>query len=383
MKEIKAIYKKFLLFSLLVYISTLTTSCRHEQDKPQNVNFDLINGKIELNFEDLLRKYEIVQLETNKECLLSGNTKYCITENYIIAIDPDKIYKFDKKGNYISTLARRGNGPDEFGTVVNPIIVPGKEILYYIDFNRIGKIQRLDIINEVLLTSIEPISGFFSIYAADNDGFIYGISNTGMNIADKESDSLSLAFKYNPDTDSLFIFRGTKKFNTSMFGNIFYGNSVDFSLLNFNYSDTLFKIKNNKLIAKYIIELEKRIGATSNSGSELRLIFENRHGYVFHKFDSEIIKRENGSLERKLISSNYLFLDKLSGKLNILESVYFKEFEQRVYLAKDSELNIFPLPVTSGEYAYWIIDAVYGKLINKSYSNDENSNPLILFGKIN
>lgn len=84
-----------------------------------------------------------------------------------------------------------------------------------------------------------------------------------------------------------------------------------------------------------------------------------------------------------MISSNYLFLDKSNGELNIIESVYFKEFNQDVFIEKESTLNIFPLPSTSGEYAYWKIDAIYGKLINQSYSNDENSNPLILFGKIN
>lgn len=375
--------KKYVVCFLLFYISTVVISCKYEQDKPINVNFDLPKGKVELNFEELLSQHEVVQLETNSECLLSGNTKYCFTENFIIAIDPHKIYKFDKKGNYISTLARRGNGPDEFGTVVNPIVVPGKEVLNYIDFNKIGTIQRLDILNERPLSSVEPISGYFSIHAADNNGFIYGISNTGMNVNAQDSDSLSLAFKYNPDIDSLFIFKGAKKFNKSMFGNIFYGNGEVFSLLNFNYSDTLFKIENGSLKAKYIIELEKRISPTSNSGSELRLIFENKNGYVFHKFDSEIITRENGSLERKMISSNYLFLDKSNGELNIIESVNFKEFNQHVYIEKESTLNIFPLPSTSGKYAYWKIDAIYGKLINQSYSNDENSNPLILFGKIN
>lgn len=375
--------KKCILFFLLFTISTLIISCRYEQDKPQNVNFDSSNGTIELNFEELLSKFEVVQLETNEECLLSGNTKYCFTKDFIIAIDPHKIFKFDKKGNYISTLARKGNGPGEFGTVVNPIIIPNKEILYYIDFNEIGKIQSLDILNETSLTSVEPIPGFFSIHAADSEGFIYGISNTGININAKENDSLSLAFKYNPEIDSLYIFKGNKKFNASMFGNILYGNGEDFSLLNFNYSDTLFRIEKGRLKAKYIIELEKRISSTSNSGSELRLIYENRRGYVFHKFDSEIIKRENGSLERNLISSNYLFLDKSDGKLNIIESIYFKEFNQHVNIQKESVLNISPLPVSYGEYAYCKIDAIYAKLINKSFSNNENSNPLLLFGKIN
>jgi len=91
--------KKYVVCFLLFYISTVVISCKYEQDKPINVNFDLPKGKVELNFEELLSQHEVVQLETNSECLLSGNTKYCFTENFIIAIDPHKIYKFDKKGN--------------------------------------------------------------------------------------------------------------------------------------------------------------------------------------------------------------------------------------------------------------------------------------------
>jgi len=337
----------------------LVIGCKQDSDKPVRIDFDAPAGLIGLELSTLLSNYEMVQLETNQESLIGVNARVCITDKHIVVINPDKILKFDRNGRFLKTIMTKGNGPGEFGTVVNPVIVAGKEILYYIDFNAIGTVQVLDLITDSLLNPAKPIQGYFSIHAGDKHGYIYGISNTGMRLnSANDIDSISLAFKYNPVTDSLFIFKGKHLFAPSMFGNVLYGNGEYLSLVNFNYSDTLFLIDNHTLVAKFIIGLKRVIGPQSNSGSEVRLIFENSNGYIFQKFDSEIAKRDNGSLERRMISSDYLYLDKQTKELFVIESINFENLNQRVCINKENDLNIYPIPVTTGEYAYFIIDAI-------------------------
>ena len=55
-----------------------------------------------------------MKLETNNEILLGQYTNYLVGEKYIITIDNDKILQFSNNGRFLRTLAKAGNGPDEF-----------------------------------------------------------------------------------------------------------------------------------------------------------------------------------------------------------------------------------------------------------------------------
>lgn len=58
-----------------------------------------------------------IQLETNAQCLIGKIAKTIIHQNRLYILDSrvtNAVYIFDLEGNWISTIARKGNGPSEY-----------------------------------------------------------------------------------------------------------------------------------------------------------------------------------------------------------------------------------------------------------------------------
>jgi len=100
----------------LIFLLILVTSCTGgNRQKPVPV-IDLQNpGQTrDILLSELLNDIRLVKLETNDEILLGQNTNYLVGERHIITIDSDKILQFSYNGGFVRTLAKAGNGPDEF-----------------------------------------------------------------------------------------------------------------------------------------------------------------------------------------------------------------------------------------------------------------------------
>jgi len=81
-----------------------------------------------------------------------------------------RIQKFDKNGNYISTIGRKGQGPGEF-IGISDILIDQQDNLYVLGGERI----------QIFNSSGEYLNGFeletsLSNFFLDSDGFIFGIS---------------------------------------------------------------------------------------------------------------------------------------------------------------------------------------------------------------
>lgn len=116
----------------LIFLLILITSCSGRTPKKEIPVFDLQNPKetIDLYLSELLDNIHIVKLETADEILLGQNTYYLAGERYIITIDNDKILQFSNNGGFLRTLAKAGNGPDEFLRVDAFALDDKKDILY-------------------------------------------------------------------------------------------------------------------------------------------------------------------------------------------------------------------------------------------------------------
>ena len=68
----------------------------------------------------LLTDPEIILLETHPQALLSNIEAIDIYQNKLYVTDwrKDKISVFDRKGNFLSTIGRRGRGPGEFSNMI-------------------------------------------------------------------------------------------------------------------------------------------------------------------------------------------------------------------------------------------------------------------------
>jgi 6-bladed beta-propeller len=100
----------------LIILLILATSCTGgNRQKPVPV-IDLQNpGETrDLYLSELLDDIRVVKLETANEILLGQHTNYLVGERYIITIDNEKILQFSNNGGFLRTLAKAGNGPEEF-----------------------------------------------------------------------------------------------------------------------------------------------------------------------------------------------------------------------------------------------------------------------------
>jgi hypothetical protein len=100
----------------LIFLLILVTSCTGgNRQKPVPV-IDLQNpGQArDIFLSELLDDIRLVKLETNDEILLGQYSNYLVGEKQIITIDSDKILQFSNNGGFVRTLAKAGNGPDEF-----------------------------------------------------------------------------------------------------------------------------------------------------------------------------------------------------------------------------------------------------------------------------
>ncbi len=83
-----------------------------------------------------------------------------------------RIQKFDKNGNYILTIGKKGEGPGEF-TDISDVLVDEEDNLYVLGTRRI----------QLFSSSGEYLNGFgletsLSNFFLDSDGFLFGISST-------------------------------------------------------------------------------------------------------------------------------------------------------------------------------------------------------------
>jgi hypothetical protein len=148
-------------------------------------------------FEDL----EYIKLETNEKCLFDkrGASVY-LTSKYVIItyFKTNSAYLFDRNtGKFIKQIGRRGQGPNEYISLVNAGAFDEKEqILYFdrltewigfhIETDEISIVKKPRILNEKIYNrSISKVANFFKI---DSDTYVgYANNFTG-------SDSIKLVF---------------------------------------------------------------------------------------------------------------------------------------------------------------------------------------------
>lgn len=331
-------------------------------------------GQVELKLSDLLTDIQVVPLQTNDSVLIGSRARAAITDQYIIILEPEKVFQFSKEGKYIRTLAVRGNGPGEFNTMVNPIIVPGEEILYYIDFKDIHSIGSINLKSGEIQKPIRFDIKKFSLFASDGEGYIYGIPNSGMKPTPDSTDLTStFAFKYNPQKEDLVRYQAKRPYCASMFGNAMIGDGRNVRFINAGYSDTLYSISNANLQAECILALESRIKGSVSLGSELRFLYPSSAGLIFQRIDSEFKNNE-----RRILKSEYMFLDK-HYQPQAIKSVTMSPFN---YTVEMNDMKVYPIPTVSGNHGYLFIDAMDYKTVNPESNVSENDNPVLVFGKI-
>ena len=412
-----------LFSSFLLSAFCLLASCQSKHTEIQVIDIDNPSGSIDLKISDLLDDITIVPLETRDDLLLTtAKDFFIVTDHFILASTGEKLLQFDRKGNYIKTLANRGNGPNEFNKLLSHIVDEQREVLYYTDYrNSQESIHGIHLKTGAFLEFTIPGLSSYAIEQTDAQGNIYGfLSSSIIRIGavtgqpSKVPDSLLLAFRYNPENKSLTTFAGYHGFhpNDSQLKTMFrQGEHIFFCLP--AYSDTLFKIQGDKIIPQYVINLRNPLTDMVKGGTNLMFLFSGMQTTMMSKYEIKMTTRNSGGeIFGIYVSINLLACLALNrkGELRSLRSITIDpialtiDMDDYIKLMNeegDSEVKISPTPVVSGAWAHYNVEAcnMVELIDNALKSNqlstaqrktleevatkiDDDSNPVLIIGKI-
>lgn len=335
--------KAFCKITLLLLISL--TSCKQATEKQFNIDIDAPQGYQDLNFSDILEDFKFVALETGDEFLVSPESNTCVSSKYIIASNNNDIHLFDIEGKYLRKLIAKGNGPEEFNTIMSLLIDDNRDILYYTDMSDYDDNSKIRRVNLKTGKHLDPIlTQNNALNYIDSKGNIWGVGHSrvlvrlGEDSRDNQSkDSLPtiLATKWSPESEEFQKYHGTRYVNITNSMNIsLVGYKDDVSLINLIYSDTLFNIgKKNLLTPLYSVKISDLDNDIMQSSVGLRLLFQYKGGIVLTKNKREVnVTRSGGninSISIRSLPSEYLHIDG-NGVLKRLRNMYIDPLDYKV-----------------------------------------------------
>jgi len=413
-------------FTLFVISALWLIACQSRQTGIPVVDIDNPAGSVDLKISDLLDNITIVPLETNDELLLSteGGTSFEVTNRYILVRTREKLLQFDRQGNYMRTLAYRGNGPNEFNMIMTTLIDEKRELLYYNDSRMSASdasVACIDLNNGRFLEFHNPGLSPTSIREIDAEGNIYGrntpptrveVSASGslslISPTEKVPDTLVLAYKYNRTDNSFTHFVSNRSFVADQRSTQLFRQGDHVSFLQLSYSDTLYRLEGSNMIPQYVIQLRNQMTDMQKGGVTASFRASGRGSFIITKSEAKMTL----SADRITVNSNtlaYLFLDR-AGVIKSIKSFtidpvaltvdmndFLKPRDQRSTVIPISS----PLPRVSGSWGFYAIEAldmvelIDNALKGNSLSTNQrkaleevaakindDSNPVLIIGKI-
>ena len=180
MKKIKII--GFLTLTAFAFILPICCSGQGKQtDQPKEViRIDFLKAQNKYsvaNLSDYFSTIEYIPLETNKNSLLGNIRKIFFEKNMFYVIDNNDVCKiFNRKGKYLKTINRKGNGPEEYVQIFDINVDPQTGNILFLDRNTI---KEYDIAGNFIkkIESPEKSFNFFNFTILSNGLFAANIAN--------------------------------------------------------------------------------------------------------------------------------------------------------------------------------------------------------------
>lgn len=241
----KSMYILFLIF--------ITFSCN---SKNENL-YEIINlreafeNKKSININDIATNFEYIKLETKDECLTGTRLAVYSNDQYLIAIDREKILLFDRKdGRFIREVGHKGNGPGEYSRTYN--VMPfdeGKNIVYAgrnkkrYGYSLDGQLKDTLSIPELVSEIGNIDDNIFAAFMPDYQG-----GEKIKIVLFNHNDSLMKTFPNylsSPKTSSVFAWNPNSWFY-----------KLDKQLYFYQlFNDTVFHVETNSLTPKYVLNM--------------------------------------------------------------------------------------------------------------------------------
>ncbi|MCS6973335.1 MAG: 6-bladed beta-propeller [Cyclobacteriaceae bacterium] len=191
----------------------------------------------------------ILPLQTTPSSLIDNVGRIVTTDNYIL-ISGSSIWLFDKSGNFLRTIGKRGEGPGEYASVYDVIMNEDERIVEVLDRDR-QKVLTYTMDGsfvgswsaEIYSLSFTKLSGNYYFYGGSefNEDSYHRI------YIKKDGRTIGRLLPFNPVQSKFLHLRETNNFNLL-------GDTLVFM---YSFSDTVYTLRNNQAYPRYFISYGK------------------------------------------------------------------------------------------------------------------------------
>lgn len=240
----------------LIVSSLLLCNCTHRKNEYQNLSdmevipitdFDTNYGR----FSDFAEEIEMIPLEFTDKSILGEVKKIVLSEDFIFVMEQNNnegIYTFDRNGNFLHQIGRRGQGPEEFVDLSDFSINEKDRLLYIFDCHS-TKVLTFSFDNKFIkgvsmdyyATNFEYQNGLFYLYREFAD---FGFPRYALVIKDQDGNLVEKYYPMPKDVYSIHecIFR--KRESDILFAQ--------------DLNDSVFTLSGSKLNPLYYIDYKNR-----------------------------------------------------------------------------------------------------------------------------
>ena len=105
-------------------------------------NVNDVKNRITININDIVKNYDLVKLDNStKEMMISPTCNIYPSENYLIIVDQNRVFSFDKNGRFIRNIGSIGNGPKDIVPGIIRLQIDEVDNRVYITDNNMSRIQ--------------------------------------------------------------------------------------------------------------------------------------------------------------------------------------------------------------------------------------------------
>lgn len=344
-----------------------------------------------LPLDSIVRQVNYIKLTLNDENLIGEISQILFVDSLLIVIDNEvakSVNVFDHQGNFKYSIGQRGNGPGEFVEPTHVCIMPNekkiavldrpqKRVLYF-DYNgNFAQMERTPFMLEKF-EYLQSGSKAFSVSGMKDPALGKFKENT-LIVTDSDNSIL-----YGACHDYYDANRFTYVMNSSLWK---YADQVFFSP---NFSDTIYSVKEDSLIAKYYINIkENKIPAINEHTTNE--VFEN-NSETYYYFNGNFIELSDFSIINIFTPHGCPFvLYSHKSKKTFLNNGYsnhpFSVFLEKIPLTRyqnNCVVGVAHSHMILAQKANMYKSGVFDEILDPLFEGlTEDSNPVLFFYYIN
>ena len=252
LKQLPVILTQLILVFILTSVNLDTLAQSKRPAVPLRIDFEaIVKQDISLNLSEIVDDIEYIALETKKECLIGEVDAIRIFKDQVFLLAQNQVFKFNKKGKFISTIGSGGKGPGEFVKPIDIQIDEGTNSIFVLD-QTLKKIHEYSTDGEYRKSITLAIPGFpWQILCFENSLLIFNQILPPMQIQLYRIDHFGrMIFK--------FPMRCELKSSREGLDYASFNKNARFFDYTSAWNDTIFRIyENNQLELLYIIDYGK------------------------------------------------------------------------------------------------------------------------------